>query len=308
MILALDIGGTSVKLGLVDERGRVRARREASVSFDGYKTPVLDTALKEARAFLGEIEETGVRVAGVGISATGQVDDRTGVVIGTNGKIPGYEGAELARGAREALGLPAHALNDANAAALGECFAGAARGAQNALMVTLGTGVGGGIVLGGEVFGGSRGIAGELGHFTLYQDGPPCPCGKRGCFEHYASTTALVRRACEATGERGLTGRDVFARASAGDSPVRAALDAWLDDVAAGVSGLVHIFNPEIVLVGGGVSAQEALLLAPLRARVLAQTMPRFAEGLRLERAALGNDAGLIGAARFFMQREGIAQ
>ena len=298
MILSMDIGGTAVKLGLVDHQGVVHARHEASVCFDGYETPILTTVIREAQAFLAREQ---AQVEGVGVCATGQVDDREGVVIGTNGKIPHYEGAQLRRDLETALGVPVCALNDANAAALGECFTGRARGMENVLMITLGTGVGGGIVLGGKIFGGTRGIAGELGHFTLYQDGAPCPCGKRGCFESYAATTALVRRAQEITGEAALDGRAIFARAAAGDPVMHDALNGWIEDIAAGISGLVHIFNPQMVLIGGGVSAQEELLIAPLRRRVLAQVMPRFAEGLRVEAATLGNDAGLIGAAKFYM-------
>ena len=298
MILSIDIGGTAVKMGLVDHKGAIHARHEASVCFDHYQTPILTTVIREAQAFLAR---ESAQIEGIGVSATGQVDDRAGAVIGTNGKIPHYEGAQIKRDMEAAFGVPVFALNDANAAALGECFAGRAKGVQNVLMVTLGTGVGGGIVLGGKIFGGTRGIAGELGHFTLYQDGPRCPCGKRGCFESYAATTALVRRAKEATGEPSLDGRTIFARAGAGDAVMLSVLDAWIDDIAAGISGLVHIFNPEMVLIGGGVSAQEELLIAPLRERVLAQVMPRFAEGLRIEAATLSNDAGLIGAAKFYM-------
>ena len=294
MILSIDIGGTAVKMGLVDHAGAIHARHEASVCFDHYQTPILTTVIREAQAFLAR---ESAQIEGIGVSATGQVDDRAGAVIGTNGKIPHYEGAQIKRDMEAAFGVPVFALNDANAAALGECFAGRAKGVQNVLMVTLGTGVGGGIVLGGKIFGGTRGIAGELGHFTLYQDGPRCPCGKRGCFESYAATTALVRRAKEATGEADMNGRIVFSRAADGDQAMLAVLSAWIDDIAAGISGLVHIFNPQMVLIGGGVSAQEALLIAPLRERVLRSVMPRFAECLQLEAATLGNDAGMIGAA-----------
>ena len=148
---------------------------------------------------------------------------------------------------------------------------------------------------------GARGIAGELGHFTLYQDGEPCACGKRGCFETYASTTALVRAAQTRFADPSLDGRAVFSRVAAGDAAMQSLLDRWIDDIAAGLSGLTHIFNPEMVLVGGGVSAQEQLLIAPLRRKALSQVMPRFAEDLRIERALLGNDAGLIGAARYLL-------
>ena len=307
MILSIDIGGTAVKMGLVDHEGAIHARHEASVCFDHYQTPILTTVIREAQAFLAR---ESAQIEGIGVSATGQVDDMAGAVIGTNGKIPHYEGAQIKRDMEAAFGVPVFALNDANAAALGECFAGRAKGVQNVLMVTLGTGVGGGIVLGGKIFGGTRGIAGELGHFTLYQDGPRCPCGKRGCFESYAATTALVRRAKEATGEADMNGRIVFSRAADGDQAMLAVLSAWIDDIAAGISGLVHIFNPQMVLIGGGVSAQEALLIAPLRERVLRSVMPRFAECLQLEAATLGNDAGMIGAARFYLdcvRQEGTA-
>ena len=307
MILSIDIGGTAVKMGLVDHEGAIHARHEASVCFDHYQTPILTTVIREAQAFLAR---ESAQIEGIGVSATGQVDDRAGAVIGTNGKIPHYEGAQIKRDMEAAFGVPVFALNDANAAALGECFAGRAKGVQNVLMVTLGTGVGGGIVLGGRIFGGTRGIAGELGHFTLYQDGPRCPCGQRGCFESYAATTALVRRAKEATGEADMNGRIVFSRAADGDQAMLAVLSAWIDDIAAGISGLVHIFNPQMVLIGGGVSAQAALLIAPLRERVRRSVMPRFAECLQLEAATLGNDAGMIGAARFYLdcvRQEGTA-
>lgn len=298
MILSIDIGGTAVKMGLVDHEGAIHARHETSVCFDQYQTPILTTVIREAWAFLAR---EGVQPEGIGVSATGQVDDRAGAVIGTNGKIPNYEGAQIKRDMEAAFGVPVFALNDANAAALGECFAGRAKGVANVLMVTLGTGVGGGIVLDGRIFGGTRGIAGELGHFTLDRNGPLCPCGRRGCFESYAATTALVRRAKEATGEQEMNGRIVFARAADGDPAMLSVLSAWLDDVAAGISGLVHVFNPQMVLIGGGVSAQETLLIAPLRERVMRSVMPRFAECLRLEAATLGNDAGMIGAAKFYL-------
>ncbi|MBQ2834662.1 MAG: ROK family protein [Clostridia bacterium] len=298
MILSIDIGGTAVKMGLVDESGVIHARHEASVCSDGYRTPILTTVIREAKTFLAREKAA---ISGIGVSATGQVDDTAGVVIGTNGKIPHYEGSQIKADMEAEFGVPVHALNDANAAALGECFAGRARGFDHVLMITLGTGVGGGIVLNGKIFGGTRGIAGELGHFTLYQDGVPCPCGKRGCFESYAATTALVRLAREATGEEELNGRIIFSRAAQGDETMLGVLDRWIGDIAAGVSGLIHIFNPQMVLIGGGVSAQTELLIRPLRERILSSVMPRFAECVRIEAATLGNDAGLLGAAKFFM-------
>ncbi|MBR5303157.1 MAG: ROK family protein [Clostridia bacterium] len=298
MILSIDIGGTAVKMGLVDREGGVHARHEASVCYDNYHTPILTTVIREAQAFLSREQAV---VEGIGVSATGQVDDRIGAVIGTNGKIPHYEGSRIKKDMEQAFGVPVYALNDANAAALGECFAGRAKGIENVLMITLGTGVGGGIVLGGRIFGGTRGIAGELGHIPLYADGIPCACGSRGCYESYAATTALVRLAKEASGEDEMNGRIIFARAAEGDEMMLSILERWIADIAAGIVGLVHTFNPQMVLIGGGVSTQEHLLIKPLRERIRKTVMPRFAEGLQIEAATLGNDAGMIGAAKFYM-------
>ena len=300
MILGIDIGGTAVKMGLLDRDGNIHARHEASVCFDHYRTPILTTVVREAEKFTGA---SGEKIEGIGVSATGQVNVRTGVVIGTDGKIPGYEGSTVKQALEDIFGVPAWVLNDANAAALGECAAGAGKGVDNVVMVTLGTGVGGGVVSDGKLLNGGRGIAGEIGHFTLYQDGPVCTCGKRGCYENYASSRALVRACAEATGRADLDGRAIFEAAARGEEPFVAVLDRWLDDVAAGITGLVHIFNPELILVGGGVSMQEKLLIEPLRRRVLAGVMPRFSDGLRLERAALGNDAGMIGAVNYCLER-----
>ena len=250
MLLCMDLGGTAVKLGLVDAQGHIHQRTEANVRSDGDATPILTAAMTAAKDFL---TGTGVTVEGVGVSATGQVDSSTGVVIGTNGAIPHYEGVNIREAMEEAFGLPVRVLNDANAAVLGECFTGAARGLRHVLMLTLGTGVGGGMVLDGRLYGGARGIAGELGHFPLERGGRPCTCGNRGCLEQYASTTALVRLACQATGEASLNGREIFARAARKDPTMLRVLAACL----------VHVFNPEMVLIGGGVSAQEALFLSP---------------------------------------------
>ncbi|MBQ9212146.1 MAG: ROK family protein [Clostridia bacterium] len=301
MILALDIGGTAVKLGLVDREGNVLEKTSADVAFDAYRTPIFDTVVSSARRFLKERE---VVPEGIAVSATGQVDTDTGVIIGTNGKIPNYEGTRLKDGLEKAFGVRTWALNDANAAVLGECFTGRARGLKNVIMITLGTGVGGGVVADGKILGGRRGIAGEMGHFPLYADGIPCTCGLIGCYENYASVTALIRRCGERTGIPGLNGRMIFERAEAGEKLFCDVLREWIRDIAGGLCGLIHIFNPEMVLIGGGVSSQEELLVRPLRESVLLGTMPRFRENLCLKSAALGNDAGLVGAVRYWLDRE----
>ena len=302
MILAIDLGGTEVKLGLADEQGTIHEKTMASVSFDQYRTPIVDTMLKTVRQFL---DDHSCPIQGIAVSACGQIDPETGTVIGTNGKIPHYEGVSLKAELEKNFGKETWALNDANAAVLGECFTGRAKGLQDVILITLGTGVGGGVITGGKLLGGRRGIAGELGHFTLREDGPACPCGKRGCYEHYASTTALVSRCEKVSGRNGLNGKIIFREAEDGNPVFQGELNAWIRNIAAGLTGLIHIFNPGMVLIGGGVSAQEKLLIEPLRDAVMREAMPRFTEGLRIERALLGNDAGMIGAVRFWMDCHG---
>lgn len=298
MILAIDLGGTEVKIGLVDEAGTIHEKSSASVSFDGYRTPIISTMKETVKAFLAEHP---CDIRGIAVSACGQIDPETGTVIGTNGKIPHYEGTCIKAEMEDTFGKETWVLNDANAAVLGECFAGRAKGLQNVILITLGTGVGGGVIADGRLLSGKRGIAGELGHFTLRADGPLCPCGKRGCFEHYASASALVACCETASSRNGLNGKIIFREAEEGNSIFRSELSAWIRDIAEGLTGLIHIFNPEMVLIGGGVSAQEEMLIRPLRELVLQKAMPRFTEKLRIERAILGNDAGMIGAVRFWL-------
>lgn len=301
MILAIDIGGTNIKMGLADCKGNLYAVSETSAAFDGYKTPILSTVAHHVELF---IKRAQVSIEGIAVSATGQINVATGTVVGGNGCIPNYIGSKIKNRLENEFDLKTWVLNDANAAVIGECFIGRARGLRNVLMLTLGTGVGGGLVLNGKIYEGAWGIAGELGHFSLYQDGPRCTCGKRGCYEQYASTSALVRRAQQATGDNTLNGRSIFARAKQGDAIMLGALNGWIIDIAAGITGLVHIFNPEMVLIGGGVSEQEELLIQPLRKHVLKGVMPCFAKGLSVESASLGNKAGMIGAVKFFLDKQ----
>ena len=301
LLLTIDIGGTAAKMALMDEKGVITERTEISTCVNNYEIPILQLVKEGAEKFL---KKTGAKIDGIGVSAAGQIDTEQGIVAGTNGRIPHYQGSEVKKEMEALFGVPVWVLNDANAAALGECFVGRAKGKKNVLMVTLGTGVGGGIVLNGQIYGGALGIAGEIGHFTLYQDGLLCPCGKVGCYEMYASTSALVRKAEETTKEEGLNGRIIFERAGKGDEVMLSVLDAWMDDIAGGIGGLVHIFNPEMILIGGGVSTQEELLMKPLRRKVLEGVMPMFAKGLQIETAVLGNDAGCIGAGKFWLDQD----
>ena len=280
--LAIDIGGTAVKLGIVDETGAVGPKAEESVNFDGYQTPVLATVLKAAKAFV-ETQNIDVNtLEGVGVSATGQIDSRKGIVAGTCGNFPNYINSPIQAELERLFGLPVTVANDANCMTLGEVWVGGAKGYTDVIGVTLGTGVGGGILTGGRLLEGARGLGGELGHYRTHAlDGLPCTCGATGC--------------------------SIFAAAEAGNETVLALLDAWTDEIAQGLAGMVHIFNPQLILIGGGVSAQQKLLIEPIAAKVRASVMPAFAEGLEIRAAQLHNDAGMVGAVYYFRQQHGEA-
>ena len=296
----IDIGGTAVKLGIVDETGKVLCKGEQSVNFDGYQTPVLDTVRKAAKEFLTAQAIPVENLSGIGVSATGQIDSRKGIVAGTCGNFPNYIGSPIKAALEQDFGLPVTVANDANCMTLGEVWVGGAQGYTDVIGVTLGTGVGGGILTGGRLLEGARGLGGELGHYRTHAlDGVPCTCGATGCWERYAATTALVRAAKEKN-PAWTDGRAIFAAAEAGNPEVLALLDAWTDEIAQGLAGMVHIFNPQLILIGGGVSAQQELLIDPLAEKVRASVMPAFAEGLELKSAALQNDAGLVGAVYYF--------
>ena len=287
----IDIGGTAVKLGIVDETGRVLLKGEESVSFDGYQTPVLTTVRKAAKEFLTANSIPVESLAGIGVSATGQIDSRKGIVAGTCGNFPNYIGSPIKSALEEDFGLPVTVAN-----------VGAAQGYTDVIGVTLGTGVGGGILTGGHLLEGARGLGGELGHYRTHAlDGVDCTCGAKGCWERYAATTALVRAAQEKNPDW-KDGRAIFAAAEAGTETVLALLDHWTDEIAQGLAGMVHIFNPQLILIGGGVSAQQKLLIEPIAAKVKASVMPAFAEGLEVRAAQLHNDAGMVGAVYYFRQ------
>ena len=280
----IDIGGTAVKLGIVDETGRVLLKGEESVSFDGYQTPVLTTVRRAAKEFLTANSIPVESLAGIGVSATGQIDSRKGIVAGTCGNFPNYIGSPIKSALEKDFGLPVTVANDANCMTLGEVWVGAAQGYTDVIGVTLGTGVGGGILTGGRLL-----------------DGVDCTCGAKGCWERYAATTALVRAAQEKNPDW-KDGRAIFAAAEAGSETVLALLDHWTDEIAQGLAGMVHIFNPQLILIGGGVSAQQKLLIEPIAAKVKASVMPAFAEGLEVRAAQLHNDAGMVGAVYYFRQ------
>ena len=302
--IGVDVGGTSVKLGIVDEQGSVLLRREVIYTEPDTGRPVMQAIIDSIRELAAE--NGGIdSFSGIGVSAAGNINTVDGSVAENGGNVPGWSFTPVCRILREEFGLPAALANDANCAVLGETWTGAAKGYTDVLGITLGTGVGGGVITGGRLLEGAHGYAGELGHFPTHAGGEHCVCGTDGCFERYASTASMIRSAVMK--DPGLNnGRALFSAAAAGDAKAKEILDAWIQEIAYGIAGFVHTFDPQLVLIGGGVSAQEELLIKPLKEKVLSMIMPDFAENLEFKAAALGNDAGMAGAVYYLLSKEEI--
>ena len=304
--IGIDLGGTNIAVGAVDDGHAIVSR--VSVPTLAYRPAAevvgdmgdaVEAALAKAGLSIGDCRSIGIGSPGTCNSAAGVVERAYNL---------GWDHVPVCRMLEERFHVPCRLSNDANCAALAEQVAEAAVGHDNVVLITLGTGVGGGIVADGQLLEGVGGTGAEVGHTVLVLDGEDCTCGRKGCWEAYASATALIRqgkRAAAAQPEsllagygEGLTGKDVFDAAAAGDAAAQAVVDRYCVYVAAGITDLVNILGPEKVLIGGGISRQGERLLAPIRVYVAAncfgghdRTPPV------IECARLGNEAGIIGAA-----------
>lgn len=306
LAIGVDIGGTKISAGLVDDKGKILARRR-------MKTPVREAEQVETAVCQLVTALQGERsVEAVGIGVAGFVDDkRSRVVFGPN---LGWTDEPLRAAIESEVALPVIIENDANAAAWGEFRYGAGKRQEYMAMITVGTGIGGGFVLGGRLFRGRYGMAGEFGHLVVKMGGRQCGCGKKGCWEQYASGNALVREARKLAADRrpeaetllglgdgtpeGVTGQHVTQAARAGDPVAQAALDSLADWLAVGMADVVTLVDPACFVIGGGVSEAGDLFL-PRTIQALTSAVSGHEHRVlpTVVRARLGNDAGVIGAA-----------
>jgi glucokinase len=303
--LGIDIGGTKIAVALGDADGHVRARCRLASESQGSAEADVARIADAARGVLAEAGVSPRDVAALGISAPGPVDAEAGVLLDPP-NLPGWGRVPLVAWLGDALGLPAVIENDANAAALAEWRFGAGRGCRDLVYLTMSTGIGGGLILGGRLHRGLGGGAGEVGHIPLEAAGEPCACGLRGCFEAYAGGAAWAARlrriasegsaVVELAGSRdAVTPRHVVEAARQGDAFALGELDRFNDYVARGVAILVFTLAPERVVLGTiPTAAPEELCLAPIRARVAARVWPRFSEGLSITGSALGEDLAFL--------------
>lgn len=303
--IGVDLGGTKIAAGVIDENNSLLCRCETPTRAAlGAETVVADMA-GCIRSALESIGKSLADCAGIGIGSPGLCDVAAGSV--RNAHNLGWYGVPVCDMLSALTGLPVRVDNDANCAALGEVVAGAAKGSENVLMVTLGTGVGGGIIIGGKIYSGWQSLGGEIGHMCIQMDGESCSCGQKGCWEAYAASSALVRQAEKAAalhpesalakaGE--LDGRKIFAAVDVGDGTARAVVERYCGYVGVGLVNLVNALYPETIIIGGGISAVGETILGPIREYIAGHFFASRRELMPTLRVAeLGNDAGIIGAA-----------
>ena len=308
--IGVDLGGTNIAVGLVNENYEIikkattptLAKREAALIIDDMAM-LCKKVCADENISLSEVNSLGV-------ASPGLVNDEKGMVEYAN-NLP-FKDFPIKDMLKERLGIGNISIaNDANAAALGEAIAGAAKGTSSSVMVTLGTGVGGGVILGGKLLTGFNFAAGELGHIVIETDGRQCTCGRRGCWETYSSATALTNMTnekieeCRASGrytkmfeaER-INGRTACDAMRAGDEAAKEVYDKYIHYLAIGIGNIIKIFNPEVISLGGGISGEGQSLIDALTPIIDNELHGKLAEiGTILRIAKLGNDAGIIGAA-----------
>jgi glucokinase len=308
--VGVDLGGTKVETAVVDYGGRVVASRRHATDPDAGSKAVIDAIIESVSGFVGEHPVTGV-----GIGVAGQIDTSTGTVrFAPNLK---WTDVPLGPEVNKALGLPTVVINDVQAAAWGEYRHGAGKGATDMVALFVGTGIGGGIVEGGRLLRGECGAAGELGHATVVAGGRKCHCPNYGCLEAYAGGWAIADRARESVAEDAVAGRMLLELAGSADGITAAIVShAYHDNdplstriieetgryLAAGIVSIVNGLNPSILILGGGIIEGTPELCGIIEPQVRASALPVALERLEISRAALGNNAGVIGAAAIAME------
>lgn len=307
--IGVDLGGTNIKVGIVDENCRILAEGDRPTALPRPAEAVCDDIAAEIRQVTQKADIPMEKIGGIGVGCPGTVNPVTGCVEYSNNL--GWRDFPMRAYLRERTGFSAAMGNDANVAALGEVCAGSAKGAQSAVIITLGTGVGSGVVQGGAILTGHNCAAAEVGHMVIQRGGRLCSCGRQGCLEAYASATGLINMTREAVEahpdsllaklalEKGkIDGRTAFLAAKEDDRAGKAVVEEYIDYLACGITNVINIFQPEIVSLGGGVAKEGENLLVPLREKVYREVFGGRGEKFtRIESCTLGYKAGLIGAA-----------
>ena len=302
--VGIDVGGTGLKAGVVDEHGKIISKVSCPTGVErGHEAVIADMAQLALKA-IAESGYTLDDVKAIGIGIPGVLDPRTGrVPFCTN---LGWHDVPVIELMQKVIDKPVYIDNDATVAALAESVAGVSSQYKDSVFLTLGTGVGGGVILNGKVYSGTHGVGSELGHMIVVAGGDLCTCGNRGCWERYASATALIRMGHECAakhpesvlaGKEKLNAKDVMDAAKANDPAGLEAFDQYTTYLAMGMVNIINFMDPEVIVLGGGVSAAGEFLLKPIREKLAKMVFYKAMPYASIELATLGNDAGIIGAA-----------
>lgn len=302
--IGIDLGGTSVKYALIDNEGIFHFQGKLPSRADESAEAVIGqliTAIHEVKTFA---KEKGHTIEGIGIGTPGIVNATNRIVLGGAENIQGWENIYLADRIEKETGLPTELGNDANLMGLGETMYGAGRGATHVVFLTVGTGIGGAVVIDGKLFNGFANRGTELGHVPLIADGEPCACGSVGCLEHYASTSALVRRFGKRIAEAGIAypgeevnGELIVRLYKEGDPIATESLNEHCDFLGHGIAGFINIFSPQRIVIGGGLSEAGDFYIRKVSENARRYAIPDCAVNTEIIAASLGNKAGCMGAA-----------
>lgn len=308
--VGIDLGGTNIVAGVVDEQYNILAKASTKTNCPRPDREIAKDMAKMAVQAVANAKLTMEQIEWIGIGTPGIANSREGIIEYSNNL--GFVNTPMVKYIQEDIDKPVFVENDANAAAYGEFVAGAAKGANNAVCITLGTGVGGGIVIDGKIYAGSNFAGAEIGHTVISVDGPQCTCGRKGCFEVFSSATGLIRMTREAmaqdpdssmhklVAERGgkVSARIAFDAMRMGDKAAKAVVDDYIKYLAAGITNTINTFQPDILCIGGGVCNEGDALLLPVKELVAKEVYTRNSKkNTQIVIAKLGNDAGIIGAA-----------
>ena len=309
LYIGIDVGGTTAKAGVVDEGGNILCKASCPTGIDRPFEDIAANMVDLCRRIIRESGRAMEEFAAVGVGIPGQQNPHSGLVAFCNNL--GWVDVPLMARLRDGLGLPVFVDNDANAAALAESAFGASRGVRSSILVTLGTGVGGGVIIDGRIHSGVRGAAGEIGHMVVVVDGEPCHCGHRGCWEKYSSATGLIRMGRELMekkpdctlarqmgGDSGnLNAKAVLDLAKAGDADCLEIFHTYVKYLCVGLSNLINVLDPDMFVLGGGVAYAGDFLLDAVRDELRKHVYCPALPYAKVALARLGNDAGIIGAA-----------
>ena len=315
-VIGVDLGGTAIKAGLVDITGAVRLKKTVPTDTSRGADSILDAIKSAAGGLIAAAGKDGLGISGIGVGTPGAVDLKTGSIAGGAENLPGWKGAPLVPALGEAFRLPVFASNDVTLNALGEAMFGAGRGKNEVFCFALGTGIGGGAVIGGKVHRGAGDAAAEVGHMTVKFDGRKCNCGSRGCLESYASATAIAREgkaACRkdpqslilksAGGRIGdVSAKDVFEAAGNNDAAAAEIVRKTGFYLGVGIANVINLFNPEVVIIGGGVSRAGRILIDEAREAVDRYGLETNLKGVKIVLSRLHFTAGMLGAAALCWQ------